>query len=624
MLGGMTEPLSAPAPNAAPAESAPVGAAAPHPTAVRPRRGPAETGGVLLAYTLLTVLMTWPLATVFTTRLPDGTDGWQYLWNLWWMKTALVDLHTSPFHTPYLYYPYGVSLYFDTLTPLLGVISIPLQLAGLTLPTIYNLLVGFSFVGAGYGTYLLVRHLTGDRRAAFVAGLIFAFCPYHFAHLRGHLNLVSLQWLPFYVLALLHAWEPHPSPDPQSTIHNPQWAWAVVAGVWLAVTAYTEWMYALFLGLFTVWFAAWRLVRPHPQPGWRVSAGLLGVSGGVALALVSPVLVPMLQEARAATYMQASPEELRFFSSDLTDALLPNLFHPLWPDRGLAVFLHYLGRPPAELVVFAGYTVLLLSLGAVWRCRHRPEVVFWAWTALGAWVLSLGPTLHIWGHTDFGGWSVPLPYTLLEALPFASIFWVPARLMVLTMLALAVLAGYALAALAAGGGRGRAARWARPPLLTGGIGMLILAEFLPVPYPLLPLHAETPFYQEVAREPGRFALLELPLVPAPTYLGYQVIHQQPLISGHLSRQPPDPFVAQTPVLRYLLPQTPLDDPGAAEAARTGLADLRRAAVRYAVVHWWLLGSEDQATLRAKLARVFPALPTHPSPDPQMEIFVLAP
>jgi hypothetical protein len=154
--------------------------------------------------------------------------------------------------------------------------------------------------------------------------------------------------------------------------------------------------------------------------------------------------------------------------------------------------------------------------------------------------------------------------------------------------------------------------------------MLILAEFLPVPYPLLPLHAETPFYQEVAREPGRFALLELPLVPATTYLGYQVIHQQPLISGHLSRQPPDPFVAQTPVLRYLLPQTPLDDPGAAEAARTGLADLRRAAVRYAVVHWWLLGSEDQATLRAKLARVFPALPTRPSPDPQMEIFVLAP
>jgi hypothetical protein len=74
----------------------------------------------------------------------------------------------------------------------------------------------------------------------------------------------------------------------------------------------------------------------------------------------------------------------------------------------------------------------------------------------------------------------------------------------------------------------------------------------------------------------------------------------------------------------LLPQTPLDDPLAAEAARTGLADLRRAQVRYAVVHWWLLGDEDRATLRAKLARVFPTLPTRPSPDPQMEILVLAP
>jgi hypothetical protein len=54
-----------------------IGAAAPRPAAVRLPRRLAETGGVLLGYTLLTVLMTWPLATVFTARLPDGTDGWQ-------------------------------------------------------------------------------------------------------------------------------------------------------------------------------------------------------------------------------------------------------------------------------------------------------------------------------------------------------------------------------------------------------------------------------------------------------------------------------------------------------------------------------------------------------------------
>jgi hypothetical protein len=348
------------------------------------------------------------------------------------------------------------------------------------------------------------------------------------------------------------------------------------------------------------------------------------VTGGVALLAVSPVLVPMVQEAQAATYMQATPDEVRFYSSDLTDAFLPNLFHPLWPDGGLAVFLHYAGRPPAELVVFVGYTVLMLSVGAVWSLRRRPDVVFWGLTALGAWVLSLGPALHIWGHDDFGGWSVPLPYALLQALPFFTIFRVPARLMVLAMLALAVLVGYALAALTAGRWRGPAARWARQPLAAGVIGALILVEFLPIPYPLMQPRAEERFYRDVAREPGRFALLELPLVPATTYLGYQVIHQKPIIDGHLSRQPPDAFIAETPVLRYLLPQTPVDDPLAAEAARTGLADLRRNWVRYAIVHWWLLDSEARAALEAKLARVFPGPAARPSPDPQMGIYQLLP
>jgi hypothetical protein len=588
------------------------------------RRRLAETAGVLVAYTLLTVLMTWPLATAFTTHLPTGSDGWQYLWNLWWMKTALVDLHTNPFHTDLLYYPYGVSLYFDTLTPLLGVISVPLQLAGLSLPTVYNLLVGLSFVGAGYGTYLLVRRLTGRRPAAFVAGLVFAFCPYHFAHLRGHLNLVSLQWLPFYVLALWNAWEPDSPAEARSPNRRRKVGWAVVAGGWLAVTAYTEWMYALFLGLFTVWFMAWRLAARRAWAEWRQGGITAAVASGVALLLVSPVLGPMMQEAQAATYMRATPDEIRFYSSDLTDAFMPNLFHPLWPDRGLAVFLHYAGRPPAELVVFAGYSVLVLSLGAVWGLRRHAGVRFWGATALGAWVLSLGPALHIWGHTDFGGWNVPLPYTLLQGIPFFTIFRVPARLMVLAMLALAVLVGYALAALAAGRWRGPGARWARRPLAAGVIGMLVLAEFLPVPYPLMAPRPETAFYQEVAREPGRFALLELPLVPATTYVGYQVVHQQPIINGHLSRQPPDVFIAETPVLRYLLPETPVDGPLAAEAARTGLSDLRRNQVRYAVVHWWLLGNEERAVLEAKLARVFRGLPARPSPDPQMEILVLQP
>src|ERR1051325_3457646 len=69
---------------------------------------------VLLAYSTLTVGLTWPLATQFTTTLPDGNDSWRYLWNLWWAKVSLLDLHTNYFFTTYLYYPNGVNLYVDT------------------------------------------------------------------------------------------------------------------------------------------------------------------------------------------------------------------------------------------------------------------------------------------------------------------------------------------------------------------------------------------------------------------------------------------------------------------------------------------------------------------------------
>jgi hypothetical protein len=141
---------------------------------------------------------------------------------------------------------------------------------------------------------------------------------------------------------------------------------------------------------------------------------------------------------------------------------------------------------------------------------------------------------------------------------------------------------------------------------------------------MVPPGYNVPFYAELAQEPGRFGLLELPLRPMSDYETYQIVHGKPIIGGYLSRQPPDRFVAETPVLRYLLPATPVDDPLAAEAAQTGLADLRRADVRYAVVHWWAFTPEERAAMEAKLARVFPGIVARPDPDHRLTIYPLGP
>lgn len=65
----------------------------------------------------------------------------------------------------------------------------------------YNLLFISTFALSGFGTYLLVRDLTGDKRAAFIAGLVYGFLPYRIASVP-HIQVMSSQWMPFALYGL--------------------------------------------------------------------------------------------------------------------------------------------------------------------------------------------------------------------------------------------------------------------------------------------------------------------------------------------------------------------------------------------------------------------------------------
>jgi hypothetical protein len=69
---------------------------------------------VLGLYLILTLVLTYPLATHFTTHVP-GSDTWAYdeytfIWNIWYFKHAAVDLLSNPLHTDLIYYPLGIDL----------------------------------------------------------------------------------------------------------------------------------------------------------------------------------------------------------------------------------------------------------------------------------------------------------------------------------------------------------------------------------------------------------------------------------------------------------------------------------------------------------------------------------
>jgi hypothetical protein len=624
-------------------------------TDTAPRRTPQLSGFLrrvphwfwaTLAFAALTILMTWPVAAHLTTEVPGGGDAWQNIWNLWWVKQALVTLHTNPYHTDLLFYPDGVNLYLHTLVFTAGLTTIPLQLLGVNLVTCYNLVLLSTYVLAGLGTYLLCRYLTANTWASFVGGLVYAFAPYHSAHLFGHMNLASLQWIPFYILLLLKAvdWlpaaEPRPEmemgaqPAPTDRLHvafRHPWS-AIGAGILLAVNAYTEWTYAVFLLLLTAALLAWRILLPSErtdtsvgQRWWTIGAHIV-IIGITSLVLTAPIFLPTLAEARQG-YAQEPAEETVFYSADLVNAFLPSELHPIW-GPAIAGIISKLPPPlplknPSERDLFLGYTVLAVAAWAVWLLRRNRRVVFWALTAILMWLLSLGPVLQVLGKQEFTAFAVkiPLPYLLLYKVPLFSIMRTPGRFTVLVMLALAVLVSYGLAHLLRT--RPRPSIPATSRALAVVIPLLILFEFAAV-YPVVPPGWNVPIYQKIAAEPGNFALLELPIRPFSDYMAYQTIHGKPIIGGYISRQPPYPLLSQNDAVKYLLDTTAPDDPVASTVGGgVGVKSLVDLGVKYVIIRWWAFTLEQKSAMQTKLANLLARPPDFSYPADQVDVWQLS-
>ena len=73
---------------------------------------------ILALYTLLAVVLTWPLAAHLGTHVP-GVPQWAFdestfVWNIWQFKHTVVDNLASPLHSELIYYPLGIDLVLYT------------------------------------------------------------------------------------------------------------------------------------------------------------------------------------------------------------------------------------------------------------------------------------------------------------------------------------------------------------------------------------------------------------------------------------------------------------------------------------------------------------------------------
>ncbi|MEO6323294.1 MAG: hypothetical protein ABIT01_15380 [Thermoanaerobaculia bacterium] len=506
----------------------------------------ARTAGAWLGYGVLALLATWPLLLHLGTSCPGANEykgNILYaetpagLWNFWWFRTAIVDLHQSPFQTLHLFYPHGVNLWRNTSAPLLGVLGIVLQTI-LSLPLTFNLILLANLIASGLLARACALRLGASRSGAFLAGAVFAFSPAVLSHVYvGHLDLISTAWMPAALLLFL------------KLIDSPRLSRGVALGLVLVGALYTNQtytVYALELLALTA-LVSWRRLRSSAH------AVSLAVGAAVALVCSVPFIVNWMA-AEGGGARLANPKDLDLFSGNLVDFLRPSFM-----NRALTPLFDALMGPsravPQEATVFIGFTVLGLSILALLRRATATRAVMLGGSiALFFFLLALGAHLKIGGLVT----GIPLPTLLETRLPFLRDLRVPGRHAIPAMLGFGLLAGFGWDRIGS-----RALRFA--------LAAALVIEFFPAPMPLMTA-AVPDVYHRLASDPRSFAVLEVPFgvrdgfgimgKPDSRQLLGQTVHGHPILAGSVSRTTKELWqaLAEPPVLYTLLqPNGPIRD-----------------------------------------------------------------
>jgi hypothetical protein len=432
------------------------------------------------AFAAAAVFMSWPYAQHLSDATVVGFDPFLQIWLSEWIQHILV---TNPLHLydANIFYPFAQTLAYTDANIPGALVAAPLRwLTGDPILT-NSILVLASFVLAAGGVYALVVSLTGNRGAAFVAGLAYAFLPYRMIHL-WHLNWLEGALLPWLILAFLRLLD-HPSKRRGVAL-------GLIAAVLVLVSFYFSVQIALTCGI----VVAGKSVAQRRLPS-RAFAGAAAVALAIAAAVAVPLYLPYLNvrdeqglertivdaeqyKALPASYLQLAPWD----APNPVQLLLGLRAGPneSLTEVGQAPYAD--GHQHAEIVIedalFPGIIALIFAAVALFAERKRRWVVAaFATVALAAAILSLGPSL---GPRQGAG--PPLPYGwLFEHVPLFRSMRVPARLGGLTDLMVVVLAGMGMAvAWDKSRASARFARYTqRPvvgPLATGLLTAAVLAE----------------------------------------------------------------------------------------------------------------------------------------------------
>jgi hypothetical protein len=485
-----------------------------------------------VVFALLTVAMMWPIARHPASLASPHQDVYFNMWRLRWTAHALAS---SPAHLfdGNIFHPEKATLALSDAMLVEGIVAAPLVWAGVKPVLVHNLMMLLPIAASGLAMFALAWHLTGSRGAGLLAGIAFAYAPYRFEHLM-HMELQWTIWMPLALLALHRALE------------TGRWKYGLATGAFAALQMLSCIYYGIFLAAILV-PAALLLAFADRRVPWQTAAPPLAVGAVLALTVCAVYARPyMRQHDRVGDRSVA--EVVAFSATPVNYLAVPegNRLYgsPARPGRG-------------ERRLFPGATVVLLAFtGLLLRRPSRRALVYVAILVV-AFEASLG----------FNGYLYPV---LHRFVPVFRGLRAMARLGIVVVMALSVLAAFGYAGLVAG--RTARVRWLAVAVLAG----LMLAEYatrLPlVEFPNSP----PPLYRLLARlPPGVVAELPAPandrlpgVEPQRAYMS--TFYWFPIVNGYSGNYPAS-YLARLERLR------------AFPDARS-LRQLRADDVRYVIVH----------------------------------------
>ncbi len=461
----------------------------------------------LLFFVLITGVVTYPIAvrladfTVLNLYTDDLLQSWTIKWNLHALLSGPDSL--ARIWTANSFFPYPTTLAFNEHLFASTGLLLPLSLLGSTPLVSTNLGALLTTILSGWGMYLLVTWLTGNRRAGLVAGVAFAIAPYRLSHIT-QLNLLSTHWLPFIFLSLARLFKHQRRTD------------LVLLILFTNLQFFSSINYAVLTALAVgLWGLGLMIVfRQSLSPRMFI---FLTIFAGVTALLNTPIL-SIYQHMSERMEVVRTLADAKVYGAYARNYILPignSLLYGRW--LGLPTSIDYLFEGVGVFVsTFPGLVPLGLGLaglaGALFG-HTRPSARGLAITL--SFILLVGVALSFGANDEAFGpaWAatvkpwLPYPY-LYELLPILQGLRGTVRFALLAIFALAVLAGFGLNWLES------SLRLKGPGavLATGLVLGFILLEHTPAPLPGVSVpYGEQPVYAWLAANtPKEAVLLELP------------------------------------------------------------------------------------------------------------------